>query len=62
MPDITCCKGDGCPIKQSCFRYLAEPDKGRQSYFSKSPNKGKKCDYYWKYKERTTKESSKVGK
>lgn len=59
--DYTLCNGDNCPIKKTCYRFLAEPDK-YQSYFSKSPNKGKKCNYYWKYKERTVKKSFKAGK
>jgi len=24
MADITKCKGEGCPIKESCYRFTAE--------------------------------------
>lgn len=50
MPDITMCYGEGCPQKESCYRYLATPDEYRQSYFTTPPVKeDKTCDYYWKY-------------
>jgi len=45
MPDITMCKGDKCPIKEKCYRYTAEPDEW-QSYFTESPIKNGKCDFY----------------
>lgn len=33
MPDITLCTGS-CPIKEHCYRYMAEPNKYGQSYSS----------------------------
>lgn len=33
MPDITLCTGN-CPIKEHCYRYMAEPNKYGQSYSS----------------------------
>jgi hypothetical protein len=48
MPDITMCSGKDCPLKETCYRYTAKPSEYRQSYFLSPPNKGKKCDYYWK--------------
>ena len=33
MPDITMCKGDGCGIKNNCYRFRATPDR-LQSYFA----------------------------
>ena len=43
------CKGDNCPLKESCYRFLAEPSQYRQSFFAIPPFKDKKCDYYWYY-------------
>ena len=39
MPDITMCKGEGCPIKIGCYRYRADPSEFRQSYFVEPPIK-----------------------
>ncbi len=36
MPDITMCEGEGCKIKQSCFRFTAKREH-YQSYFVDSP-------------------------
>lgn len=46
-PDITMCKGTGCPAKESCYRFTAKPSEFMQSYFVESPYKDGKCDYYW---------------
>ena len=48
MPDITMCKGLGCPRKKWCWRYTAIPTPYRQSYFTTPPNKGSKCEYFWR--------------
>ncbi|KKN58939.1 hypothetical protein LCGC14_0547420 [marine sediment metagenome] len=32
MPDITMCTGANCPLRKSCYRYMAKPSQ-RQSYF-----------------------------
>lgn len=48
-PDITMCMGKKCPLKKTCHRYMAKNNK-YQSYFVKEPNKGDKCEYYWKIK------------
>jgi hypothetical protein len=47
MADITMCKGENCKLKHNCYRFKAEPNKHRQSYFSEPPFKGNKCKYYW---------------
>jgi len=53
MPDITMCSGKLCRLKNTCYRYLAEPDKYHQSYYLKPPKTaGGKCVEYWKYKEK----------
>jgi hypothetical protein len=47
MPDITMCSGDGCPLKENCYRYLAEADPYRQSYFAEAPIKNGECGQHW---------------
>ena len=32
MPDITMCVGTGCPLRETCYRYMAEPNEYRQSF------------------------------
>jgi len=46
MPDITMCSGDGCPKKQSCYRYTAKAS-DYQSFFMNPPIKDGECDHYW---------------
>lgn len=47
MPDITMCKDNNCLYKEGCYRYMAEPNKFRQSYFSESPREEDgSCNYY----------------
>lgn len=51
MPDITMCRGDGCILKNSCYRNSAKPGT-YQSYFASSPHNGEKgddfeCAYFW---------------
>jgi hypothetical protein len=47
MPDITMCNGEGCPAKESCYRFTAKPSSFMQSYFLEPPIKDGKCDEYW---------------
>ena len=49
MADITKCRGTNCPLKESCYRFLAK-DSFRQSYFIYVPFKYGKCNYYWNIK------------
>ena len=48
MADITMCKGKGCTMKETCYRYKA-PKGDYQSYFNESPinKETKECEYYW---------------
>jgi hypothetical protein len=46
MADITMCTGDGCPLKENCYRFTAEKSE-RQSYFFTPPFDGKTCEVYW---------------
>lgn len=50
MPDITKCRGNFCPLRESCYRYTSKASM-YQSYFSKTPysvDSENQCDYYWK--------------
>ena len=53
MADITMCKGTGCKVKESCYRYTAPVNEHRQSYFLGVPlyydhETGiESCDHYW---------------
>jgi hypothetical protein len=46
MADITKCKGDGCRIKETCYRFRAMAGM-RQSFFVTSPIKDGECEMYW---------------
>jgi hypothetical protein len=46
-PDITMCPGTNCPYKESCYRFTANPNEFRQSYFMDPPFKDDKCEMYW---------------
>lgn len=47
--DITMCLGDGCPLKNKCYRHTAKPDEYWQSYFVTPPysKETSSCDDYW---------------
>lgn len=49
MADIKKCEGIGCPLKESCYRFLAVSNEFRQSFFDTSPydKQHKKCTLYW---------------
>lgn len=62
MPDITMCKGNDCPLKESCFRYLATPVilynthyPDYQSYFTDPPfnKETNTCDNYWEARSKS---------
>lgn len=46
MSDIAKCRGDECPMKESCYRFTA-PSSEYQSYFVNTPIKDGKCEMYW---------------
>lgn len=48
MADITMCSGDGCSIKESCYRFTAQINEYAQSYFMEVPGKDESCNHYWK--------------
>lgn len=49
MADITKCNGKNCPLSKNCYRFAAQVNEYRQSYFTEPPyNKEKEeCEYYW---------------
>jgi len=49
MTDITKCEGTNCPLKETCFRFLAQSNEFRQSFFDTIPydTQNKKCVEYW---------------
>jgi hypothetical protein len=50
MADITKCSGEGCHMKETCYRYTA-PSSEYQSYFMGTPlNDDKTCDEHWEIK------------
>jgi len=46
MPDITMCSGKDCPLKETCYRYKAEPS-DYQSYWLEPPYYAGICEHYW---------------
>jgi hypothetical protein len=62
MPDITMCSGIECPLKETCYRYLAKPS-FYQSYFFTAPydKEYESCGHYWEDKK-SSKPSEKVDK
>lgn len=56
MPDISLCKGTGCPLKEDCYRFKAKPDEYYQSYFAEPPfnhvesDEQPSCDYFMEIK------------
>lgn len=49
MPDITMCSGEGCPLKDDCWRHNATPNEYRQSFFVTPPYDAESndCVYFW---------------
>jgi hypothetical protein len=48
MPDISKCKGEDCPMKETCYRFTANANEFMQSYFMNAPIKeDDSCEYYW---------------
>jgi hypothetical protein len=46
MTDITKCTGEGCALKETCYRYTA-PMGRYQSMFVEVPIEDNNCNYYW---------------
>jgi hypothetical protein len=50
------CTGDGCPLKDTCYRFKATPSEYMQAFFTKPPWTANEqmlpgvkvgCNYYW---------------
>lgn len=53
-PDISMCEGIDCPLKETCYRYLATP-----SYWQSYSNfyeyiENGKCEHYWECESKST--------
>ena len=46
MPDIAKCYGEGCPLKEKCYRYTSKPSEYRQAYFTPPPFKDGICEEF----------------
>jgi hypothetical protein len=46
MTDITKCTGEGCELKETCYRYTAAMGT-YQSMFVEVPIEDNNCNYYW---------------
>lgn len=66
MSDICKCDGTSCPLRDSCYRFTAEANPYRQSYFMEVPLKWlnfvqevshkpivAECEEYWEYPKKT---------
>ena len=51
MDDTAMCKGDDCPIKEDCWRFMA-PASRWQSYLATPPFTEEGCDYFWDMNEK----------
>ena len=52
MADISMCINESCPLKLSCYRYLAQPDDIMQSYAKfewEKENGVISCPVFWKF-------------
>jgi len=48
MADLTMCDRKDCPSCDKCYRFMAEPNPYRQSYFAPpyEPIKDDRCEYF----------------
>lgn len=46
MPDISLCTCYECPFRKNCYRYLAKPSDGYQTYADFKPTDGQ-CEHFW---------------
>jgi len=47
MPDITKCKNEQCPLRESCYRFTCKPDPDWQAYTIFEPDKNGECSFFW---------------
>jgi hypothetical protein len=58
MTDITKCTGEGCALKETCYRFTASTGM-YQSFFFGVPIKNGKCEMYWSEASQSTYEQLK---
>lgn len=58
MADISKCYGNGCPLKEKCYRYTAIPRPHGQSYLNEVLFKDGECPHFWEDEEEVDYESS----
>lgn len=50
-PDISMCKNNTCPLRMTCYRFIAKPSEFMQSYgyfeWIENLNNVPICDAYW---------------
>ena len=48
MPDITMCVNDDCPLRETCYRYMAEPSTAQSmaKYEWKDDGQWAWCEYH----------------
>ena len=47
-PDISMCRSNTCPLKDTCYRFTATPNPYRQAYADfKYNDETKECNHYW---------------
>jgi hypothetical protein len=51
MSDITKCLGEGCVLRNTCYRYTAISNPHWQSFFTSSPLQENGCEHYWRTDE-----------
>ena len=55
MPDITMCTNNSCVLRNECFRFRADPNPYRQSYFAENPEPiNEKCEHFMKIFENSS--------
>ena len=47
MNDITKCDGVNCPQRDTCYRFLAKPDRFQSYSEFYKIRTDEKCEYYW---------------
>lgn len=48
MADISMCRGEGCPMADKCYRFLAKPgDNQAYAYFDEDRVDGEPCPAFW---------------
>lgn len=52
MVDIAMCRRKDCPMKNTCFRYLAFPDERQTYLLIEKPILDEECEYYWRCRDK----------